>query len=107
MLVYFPLVHYICNRLFSVVLFVAKLLFQHPFLSVLQSDTRLLLTQMCVTITVRFLEHMEMCFNQYLRHLQASILRKIKYSCMSKATGCFMFMLIFFVRNPRCVLFSG
>ena len=53
MSVYFPLIHYICNRLFPVVSFVTMLVFQHPLLSVLQSDTQLLLTQTFVIVTVR------------------------------------------------------
>jgi len=70
MLVYFPLVHYIC--IFFCSNLFAKLLFQHPFLPVLQSNAQLLLTQMFVSVTVRSLEHMELCSNKHVGHLQAS-----------------------------------
>jgi len=55
-----------------VVSFVVKLLFQHPFLPVLQRDTQLQLTQMFVSVTVRSLEHMELCFSPHVGHLEAS-----------------------------------
>jgi len=72
--------------------------------SVLQTDPQLLLTQMFVYITVRSLQCMEVCSSSHVGHFQASILHKINYSCMSKATGCFFPPGDVYVRHPGCVL---
>ena len=104
MSVYFPLIHYICNRLFPVVSFVTMLLFQHPLLSVLQSDTQLLLTQTFVIVTVRYLEHMELCFNPHVGHLQASTYAKYIAVALVKLQVVLCFRLFLFEKPLFCVI---
>jgi hypothetical protein len=47
---------------------------------------------------------MEMYFNPHVGHFQAIILRKINYSCMIKATGCFCFRWILCETSLLCFI---
>ena len=71
-------------------------------MSVLQTDTQLLLTQLFVNIVIRYVQCKEMCFNPHVGHLQASILYKINYFACEKLQ---VYSGDFYVRHPSCVLF--